>query len=108
MMKQRFFLLVFLGIGLTLTAQQRVPARPEPAVVMQPNGDSLTIRLVGDEWHHHRMTVDGYMVVQDKRGYWCYCKPQQSEQPSCRKAHDEGQRTRCEQRWLEKHFKHNE
>ena len=100
-MKPRFILLILVLVGLTVTAQQRVPASPKPAVVAQPNGDSLTIRLVGDEWHHHCTTLDGYPVVQNKRGYWCYSKPKHIQQPSCRKAHNEDQRTRCEQRWLQ-------
>ncbi len=98
-MKYRLILIFLAIVGLAV-AQQRVPASPKPFVVTQPNGDTLSVRLVGDEWQHRHTTLDGYPIVQNKRGYWCYARPTNPQHPSCRKAHNEPQRTRCEQRWL--------
>ncbi len=100
-MRYRVFFLLFFCVGLAV-AQQRVPANPSPAVVHQPNKDSLSIRLIGDEWHHYNTTLDGYLIVQNQRGYWCYGSIKNPQKPSLRKAHNKGQRTCCEQRWLEK------
>lgn len=90
-----------------------VPARKEPFQVVQPNGDTLTIRLIGDErWHAH-LTEDGYLIAQDEKGYYCYAQWGKSYTDKFglerrevvitrRKAHDEGKRCSCEKRWLRK------
>lgn len=77
----------------------RVPAYPGVIEKVQPNGDTLHIRLVGDERKHWVTTEDGYRINLNKRGYYCYvCH----ERTTCRKAHDEAKRTHCEKRWLTK------
>lgn len=55
-------------------APQRVPATPYPIQKIQPDGDTITIRLFGDEWHHYHTTLDGYVIVENKAGYFCYGK----------------------------------
>lgn len=82
-------------------AQNRVPAIRKPIEVVQPDGDTLTIRLWGDEHKHYRTTEDGYVILQDARGYYCYARLRKGEQvASRRKAHDEAKRSRCEMRYL--------
>lgn len=57
-----------------------VPARRTPYTVTQPNGDTLTVRLVGDEaWHCHYLVSDdkkkdGKMVIQANNGWWYYAR----------------------------------
>lgn len=55
-------------------APQRVPATPYPIQRVQPDGDTITIRLFGDEWKHYYTTLDGYVIVEDSAGYLCYGK----------------------------------
>lgn len=88
-------------------AQRRgIPAKREPIEVVQPNGDTLTIRLIGDEWHHFRMTLDGYLIRENKKGYYCYAKYNKKGETVCtwRKAHNADKRSKCEQRYIEKHI----
>ena len=51
-----------------------VPATREPIEYVQPNGDTLVFRLFGDERYHYRTTLDGYLIKQNKKGYYCYAK----------------------------------
>lgn len=52
----------------------RVAATPHPITVTQPDGDTLQIRLFGDEWSHFNTTLDGYVIVENSAGYFCYGK----------------------------------
>ncbi|HUW07468.1 MAG TPA: hypothetical protein VMW01_14565 [Williamwhitmania sp.] len=57
------------------TSQQRpsrVPATPYPIKYAQPNGDTLTIKLYGDEHHHWAETIDGYLLLQRNDGPYEY------------------------------------
>ena len=59
-------------------AQQRpaqVPAYQGVIERVQPNGDTIYLRLHGDE-HNHWMTLEDNktLVKENKRGYICYAK----------------------------------
>ena len=41
-----------------------VPADPNPIKLCQPNGDTISIRLKGDEHYHQVETEDGYTLVE--------------------------------------------
>ncbi len=41
-----------------------VPANPNPIKVCQPNGDTISVRLKGDEHSHQVETEDGYTLVE--------------------------------------------
>lgn len=109
-MKNTLLLILFF-CALPLMAQQKEDTRPArvPAYrgvidKVQPNGDTLQIYLRGDERMHWTMTLDGWQILTNRKGWICYAKARKEEViPSCRKAHNEGQRTRCEMRWLERH-----
>lgn len=47
------------------------PANPTPVTIQQPNGESLQLMLVGDEYYHFNTTVDGYTIVKSN-GRWEY------------------------------------
>lgn len=87
-------------------APSKVQAIRTPIVRELPNGDTLTIYLRGDEHKHWTMTLDGWGIVEKENGYFYYQKAKKGSETlrtSCRKAHEEGKRSKCEKRWLEKH-----
>ena len=53
-----------------------MPAHPSPARVAQPGGDSITVKLVGDEFYHYTTTADGYTVLRDRNGWFTYATKQ--------------------------------
>jgi len=74
---KKYFLILSVFCATFLSAQQRpsrVPATPHPIEVSQPNGKKLTIRLHGDEWYHFRTTIDGFVIVENEKGFYCYAK----------------------------------
>lgn len=108
-MRTRHYLLVcLLAIIGTIgsIAQQRpsrIPATPYPATYIQPDGDTLTLRLHGDEHIHYRTTIDGYKIVQDKKGYYRYARQNSKGYltPGCRQAHDPEKRSKRDKRYLQ-------
>ena len=89
-----------------MQAQNRVPAIQKPIEHIQPNGDTLVYRLHGDERHHWRTTLDGYLITTNKRGRMCYAKQNKKGETkaTCRTAHNAEDRKRCEQRYVERHI----
>ena len=109
-----FGLLFISAMLMAQTAPQRVPARRGIFAVVQPNGDTLHIQLVGDEWWHVNLTADGYVIKKDKRDYWCYARwgrtytdkrgnTRRQVNATCRIAQDADRRSACTQRWLSRH-----
>ena len=49
-----------------------VPAKPGTHTVAQSDGSTLTLRMVGDEWHHSYVTTDGLSVAQAPDGNFYY------------------------------------
>lgn len=98
----------------TFQTASAVPARKTPFNVVQPNGDSLTVYLVGDENWHCNFTADGYLVAPNAKGAYCYAKWSSEEQPDrngimrrypvpTRKvAHNASNRKKSEMRWLQR------
>ncbi|MBQ7690073.1 MAG: M6 family metalloprotease domain-containing protein [Muribaculaceae bacterium] len=70
-MKKLFALLACLA---TVVALRAIPAHPRPVNVAQPDGDSLTVTLVGDEFYHYYTTADGYTVLRTQAGGWEYAR----------------------------------
>jgi len=107
---RKYFLILSLFCAASLSAQQRpsrVPAVPYPIEVSQPNGDKLTIRLHGDERYHFRTTIDGFVIVQDKNGFYCYAKIDKNGNyaPSKIIANNVENRTKKEINFLKKQIK---
>ena len=74
---KRLLLILALGFGLLAIAQKpaRVPARPGVIERVQPNGDTIRVRLHGDERQHWMTLEDGKTLVKEnKKGYICYAK----------------------------------
>jgi len=49
-----------------------VPANPTPITYTQPNGDTLTVKIKGDERVHWSETMDGYTLLHNKAGFLTY------------------------------------
>ena len=85
-------------------APAKVPAYRDVIERVQPNGDLLRTYLRGDERKHWMMTEDGWLIREDNKGWLKYVKQNRKGElvVSCRKAHNEEDRGKCEKRWLEK------
>ena len=112
MKMKKFYLTALLTIlfAATSAAQARpskVPATPHPIEVEQPNGDKLTIRLYGDERKHYNTTIDGFVIVQNEKGYYCYAKLDKKGNyaPTKTVANNEENRKKSELKFLKKQIK---
>jgi hypothetical protein len=56
-------------------ASQAVPAKPGVIDVTMPDGTTMAVRLVGDEYYHLCLTEDGYLLVEGDDGYYYYGEP---------------------------------
>ena len=79
---KRLLLILTIGSALCVWAQQKpakVPAYRGVIERVQPNGDTVYVRLHGDERMHWMTLEDGKtLVVENKRGYVCYAKKKKS------------------------------
>jgi hypothetical protein len=75
---KRILLILAITCGLVVMAQQkpaRVPAYQGVIERVQPNGDTVYVRLHGDERQHWMTLEDGKTLVKEnKKGYICYAK----------------------------------
>ena len=85
-----------------------VPANRKVITVTQPDGTTVSIRLLGDEYLHFNTTADGYSVVKDARGYYVYAEldAQQQLKPTTVVAHDAVDRKVAELHYLSGVKKH--
>lgn len=51
---------------------QGAPAYPKPIKFEQPDGKTVTLTLKGDGALHWAESTDGYKLVKDNRGFFCY------------------------------------
>lgn len=107
-MRKILFLVAFLAtmvLGMNAQTPAKVPAYRGMIERVQPNGDTLRTFLRGDERYHWMMTEDGWQIMETKKGWYKYAKLNRKGEAvcSCRKAHNEEKRSRCEQKWLIKH-----
>jgi M6 family metalloprotease-like protein len=73
-MKLKNFLLVLIVIHSCFAVHEvfAVQANPNPVSYEQPDGSKLTIILKGDEFIHWATTVDGYMLLSNRLGFYEY------------------------------------
>lgn len=112
---KRLFIFSILHIALC-TMVLAVPARRGIHPMVQPNGDTLRVELIGDEVWHAYYTEDGYLVLQGEDGWWRYAKYSKETYTdrrgnerkkivaTRRKAQNEEQRSRCRKNWLKRHI----
>jgi len=97
-------LLMIIALGLGAQAQQKVPAYRGEIVREQPDGYQLKTFLRGDERSHYAMTIDGWQIKENAKGYFCYAQQKKdgSIVASRKVAHNEADRKKSEQKWLTK------
>jgi hypothetical protein len=105
--KTALILSLFCAVFLTAQRPAKVPAAPYPIEIIQPNGEKLTIRLHGDEWKHFTTTTDGFAIIQNKKGFYCYAKINKkgNYEPTKKIAHNKENRKKCEEKFLKKQKK---
>ena len=67
---KKLFLTMLMAVACLVASA--VPAIPTPQKVTQPNGEQLTVKIKGDEFHHYMTTADGYTIVKNAQGYYTY------------------------------------
>lgn len=79
------------------------PAHRGTRQMVQPDGTTVTIRLVGDEYLHYTVTSDGYSLVRRDDGAYVYAQMDADGQlaPTALLAHDAGERTAEERSYVE-------
>lgn len=88
MRKVLFILAIGLGVWAMAQRPARVPAYQGVIERIQPNGDTIHVRLHGDE-RNHWMTLENSdtLVKENKHGYICYAKKKKNGQivATCKK-----------------------
>lgn len=99
-MKKRYLLLLIATVMTTITAMAR-PAHKGIARIQQPDGSSLSIRLVGDEYLSYNTTADGYSIVRNDAGTYVYARLDNGQLvPTALQAHDAVERSAAEKAYL--------
>lgn len=94
--------IIITALLLYVAAAMAVPAYSGICQIKQPDGSTLSIRLIGDEYLSFHTTADGYTIVKNTEGWYVYAEKHNGELvATTRKAHDEAQRTTEEKAWLE-------
>jgi len=90
----KLFLFAILIIS-TFAQLFAVPAYPYPVVFTQPNGEQVTLIMKGDEFVKFAQTLDGYTLLYNAEGYFCYAQQntQGNLEPSAFYAEDISNRT---------------
>lgn len=70
-LQRKIVTLATLGLALSAAA---VPAKHGVRTVTQPDGTTIEVRVVGDEYLHYMVTNDGNIVSRDADGRYCYAK----------------------------------
>ena len=66
--------LLFCFIIISCKVLFAIPAFPKPITFTQPNGDTLTICIKGDERIHWNESLDGYTLLCNQNGYLTYAQ----------------------------------
>ena len=92
---KRLIYILLLAMSIAVVAQQRpsrVPAYQGVIERVQPNGDTVLIRLHGDERQHWMTLADGKTLVKEnKKGFICYAKQKKNGKvvATCKKVQQE-------------------
>jgi len=63
-------ILILLLLFATLPSAYAVQAQRGWQTITQPDGTTIEVQLVGDEWYHYYENRDGKKVRQNDAGYW--------------------------------------
>lgn len=89
-------------MALCAVTASAVPACPVPGTVTQPDGTTLTVRLVGDEFYNYNMTLDGRTLFRTADGayYYAVANADGTLSAGTQLAHDPGKRQQQEINYL--------
>ena len=98
-------MLAVMVLGVNAQQPAKVPAYRGLIERVQPNGYTLRTYLRGDEHMHWMMTEDGWQIKETGKGWLKYAKTNRKGEvvTSCRKARNAEDRSKSQQKWLEKH-----
>ena len=100
-MKSKRIMMLTGILMLAALRMQAVPAHPQPAKVVQPDGSVITVLLHGDEYMSYETTLDGYTILPDAQGCYVYAALDgQQLRPTSQRAHDKGARSLQEEAFL--------
>ncbi len=100
MMKKLFFLVVL--ALLAMGQASAIPASPHVFTITQPDGSTLSARIVGDEYYNFYTTADGFTIMPNEQGYYVYAAKQNGKLvPTSSIARDAEKRTAAEKAMLE-------
>ena len=68
------FSMIILAAVLNVCAALAITAHKGTTKIIQPDGTTLTLRLIGDEWVHFNTTDDGYSIVKNDKGAYVYAQ----------------------------------
>ncbi|MCL2289439.1 MAG: M6 family metalloprotease domain-containing protein [Bacteroidetes bacterium] len=75
MKKEKLLSFILLALFIFITPiLYAVPATPHPVTLTQPNGDTLTVRIKGDERINWYESMDGYTLLFNQAGYLSYAQ----------------------------------
>lgn len=69
----RFAVLLTFGLVSRVQEASAIDARSEPFTEIQPNGDKVVLRLIGDESDHSLVDLEGYSVEVRLWDWGCSC-----------------------------------
>ena len=96
----RFILAI--ASAMIATTAMAVPAIPFKKTFTQSDGTSITVGMVGDEWHSTVVTSDNYTITPDGKGDYYYTS---GGRMTGVRAHDADKRSAAEQAFLAAHEK---
>ena len=74
-----------------------IPAHRGFVPMPQPDGTTVSIGLVGDEFYHYNITEDGYTVIFNEQGAYVYAQLEEGAlKPGTILAHNQGERNAAE------------
>jgi len=78
------------AVTLAPVAGHAVTAYPYPVEMVMPDGETLTVRICGDEHFHYYVSTDGYVLLHDDAGFLCYAEVDAAGRTVCGavRAHD--------------------
>ncbi len=71
---KKTFIFLCAGLLFGVASLFAVPAAPYPIEMTQPDGTTITIQMVGDEYAHYEKTIDGIPVMRGEDGFFRYAE----------------------------------
>jgi len=98
----QFFFIIICSFFISIEGVLAIGADPEPRKIVQADGTSIVIKIIGDEWFHYTTTLDDYRIIKNAKGIYEYVTVLKSGKiiPSGFKANSASERGMGEQNYL--------